>query len=202
VGSGKILARARKLTTLWVKVNAARAAMAPPLGALLVGTTTVTAVATALGNQETLLQTVAQKLSAWGDTRSGLKDAATQVDRNNKRWYEAWSGFYAAGSAEYEALSQIDTGSASGPLPGAVEFSLMHDAQAEEIHIDATADHATHFRELRKAPGETEFIERAANETSPLHDPVSLPGVYEVKMQGRNAAGDGPLSAGLNVTVT
>ena len=68
--------------------------------------------------------------------------------------------------------------------------------------MDAEAEHATHFRMLRKGPGESEFIERAANEESPIHDPVSLPGVYEVKLQARNSAGDGPLSAGQDVTVT
>jgi hypothetical protein len=74
------------------------------------------------------------------------------VDKNNKRWYEASSGNYAPGSPEYEALSQIDTESGDTEPPGAVTFSVMYDADAEEFHIDAEAEHATHFQVLRKGP--------------------------------------------------
>ena len=35
----------------------------------------------------------------------------------------------------------------------------------------------------------------------PLHDPVSLPGVYEIKLQAKNPTGDGTLSVEQTVTV-
>ena len=69
----------------------------------------------------------------------------------------------AAGSAEHDALSQINTSSGETEPPGPVTFSVMFDAEADEIHVDAEAEHATHFRMMRKGPGESEFIERAAN---------------------------------------
>ena len=79
-------------------------------------------------------------------------------------------------------------------LPGPTTWSVMYDGEGN-FHIDATADHATHFHELRKGPGEDAFIERAANATSPHADPVSLPGSYDMKLQARNSSGDGPMSA-------
>lgn len=200
VGSGKIMARARKVATLWKKVNTARAAATPALDPLTVGEKTVSAVDTALAANEPLLKTVAEKLSGWNSMRGVVKTLATRVDKNNKRWYEAWQGEYAPGTPENDALSQIDTGPGAVGLPGIVDFTLMFDGNGN-LHIDATADHATHFRELRKGPGEEVFVERAANATSPIHDPVSLPGDYTVKLQARNSSGDGPESAEKSVTV-
>jgi hypothetical protein len=200
-GSGKIMARGRKLATLWKKVNAARAAGSPTLAPIEVGGAVVDAVDTALAANEPLLMAVSGKLSAWSSARSALRALSSKVDKNNKRWYEAWSGNYAPGSPEYDALSQIDTESGDAEPPGAVTFSVMYDGDNDEFHIDAEAEHATHFRVLRKGPGETDFIERASNAESPIHDPVTLPGVYEFKLQARNSTADGPVSAVQNGTV-
>ena len=194
VGSGRIMARSRKLTTLWKKVNTARAAATPPLDPLQVGPSLVAALDTALAANEPRLKAVSDMLASWNSARRALKALADKVDHNNKRWYDAWSGNYAPGTMENDALSQIDTGSGGGDLPGEVVWSAMYDG-AGHFHIDATAPHATHFRELRKGPGETEFIERAANAESPIQDSVTLPGTYDIKLQGRNSTGDGPMSA-------
>lgn len=201
-GSGKILARARRLSALWLKVNGARAAATPPLGELLVGASPVGAVDAALDANEPLLKAVAQRQSAWTTARRELRKLADRVDRNNKRWFEAWSGNYARGTVEHEALSQIDTGAKAVPPPGPVKFTATHDAASHEIRIEAQADHATHFRELRQGPGEDHFIERASNQKSPLRDVVVLPGVYKIKLQARNSSGDGPVSAEVSVTVS
>lgn len=200
-GGGKIMARGRKLSTLWKKVNTARGAGSPPLPSLEVGGAAVAAVDAALSANEPLLKGVAEKLSAWSSARSALKALANRVDKNNKRWYEAWSGNYAPGSAEYEALSQIDTESGDTEPPGAVTFSVMYDGDNDEFHLDAEAEHASHFRVLRKGPGESDFIERASNAESPIHDPVTLPGVYEFKLQARNSTADGPVSGVQSGTV-
>jgi hypothetical protein len=200
VGSGKTLARSRKLTTVWTKVNAMRVALTPPLATLTVGATNVEAVSNAITGHEPLLKAVAEKQSAWSATRSDLKKLATRVDTNNKRWFEAWSNDYDEGTPEHDALSQIDTGPGAVDAPGPVDFTVMYDGNGK-LHIDAEADHATHFRMWRKAPGEDVFIERAANATSPIDDPVSLPGVYDVKLQARNSTDDGPESAVKQVTV-
>ena len=197
---GKILARARKLATVWKKVDAAREAATPALSPLQVGATEATDVETAITAHEPLLKAVAVKESAWSAARSALRALADKVDKNNKRWYEAWSNNYEPGTPEHDALSQIDTGPGAVEPPGAVDFTVMYDAGGK-LHVDASAPHATHFRLFRKGPGETEFIERAANATSPIEDPVSLPGVYDVKLQARNSSDDGPVSAVKQVTV-
>jgi hypothetical protein len=147
-----------------------------------------------------LLKVVAERLSAWNTKRSDLRALSKKVDMNNKRWYEAWQGNYAEGTAERDALNQIDTGPGAVALPGAVDFTVIYDGSGH-LHIDAEADHATHFRVLRKGPGEDAFIERASNEQSPYDDPVILPGLYKVKVQARNSSGDGPESDEKSVTV-
>lgn len=200
-GSGKIMARARKLSTLWKKVNVARVAAVPPLTEIEVGGVVVDAVDTALSANEPLLKAVSEKLSAWSSARSALKALATKVDKNNKRWYEAWSGNYPPGTPQNDALSQIDTESGDTEPPGAVTFSVMYDVAHAGFHLDAEAEHASHFRVLRQGPGESDFIERAANAESPIADPATLPGVYEFKLQARNSTADGPVSAVQNGTV-
>ena len=199
-GSGRICARSRKLSTLWKKVNTMRAALTPPLDPVSVGAALVATVDTALTANEPLLKSVSDKLASWNSARRVLRALADKVDRNNKRWYDAWSGNYPEGTPERDALSQIDTGSNPVALPGDVDFTVMYGPGAE-LHIDATTEHATHFRELRKGPGEDAFIERAANSESPIHDPVTLPGQYKVQLQARNSSGDGPVSAEKSVTV-
>jgi hypothetical protein len=199
-GSGRICARSRKLSTLWKKVNTARAAMTPPLDPISVGAALVAAVEAALSANEPKLKTVSDKLASWSSARQVLRAAAEKVDRNNKRWFDAWSGNHPEGSPEREALSQIDTGADAVALPGLPEFTAVH-VPGEGVHIDATAEHATHFRVMRKGPGEDNSVERAANAESPINDPVSLPGVYQYQLVARNSSGDGPLSAPKSVTV-
>jgi hypothetical protein len=57
-GGGKIMARGRKLSTLWKKVNTVRGLMVPMLALLEVGGTVVAAVDTALAANEPLLKAV------------------------------------------------------------------------------------------------------------------------------------------------
>ena len=81
-------------------------------------------------------------------------------------------------------------------------FTVIYDPATQKLHIDASAPHADHFRMLRKAPGETEFIERASEAVSPIDDPVILPGTYTIKMQAQNSTEeDGPMSAEQTVVV-
>ena len=93
-----------KLITAWQAMNEHRAALNPAQPALLVGTTTVSEVQSLLGNYAQLLDNVSKK-EAPVKTKKGLFHlAANRVDQNNKRWYKAWLGQFAAGSVERAAL--------------------------------------------------------------------------------------------------
>ena len=88
-GGGRIMGRARKLSTLWKKVNTARAAATPVLDPLQVGPSLVAAVDTALVANEPLLKSVTDKLASWNSSRRALKAMMDKVHTNNTRWYDA-----------------------------------------------------------------------------------------------------------------
>ena len=102
--------RSRRIVSLWNRVNTKRAAMTPALPALLLGTTSVANLTTALNNHPGLMQTVENERSELNQKKSQLQTTARRVDRNNKRWYGAWGNNFAIGSPEHNAmLSQVDT---------------------------------------------------------------------------------------------
>lgn len=116
--------RARRVVSLWNRVNTVRAAMTPALPALTLGTNTVAGLQTRLTNHPALLQTVENERSELNQKKSALNATARRVDRNNKRWYAAWSKNFAVGSPENDALSQIDTGPTT-PAPSAQEIATL-----------------------------------------------------------------------------
>ena len=97
--------RARRVVSLWNRVNAARASMTPPLTPLLLGTTTVANLQTRLTNHPVLLQAVENQRSELNQQKCLLNAIARRVDRNNKRWYTAWPKFFSNESPENAALS-------------------------------------------------------------------------------------------------
>ena len=196
-----VMARARKVVILWGKVNEARAGATPELDPLQVGDKLAASLEDALTAHEDLLKQVQVKLSGLITARHTLRKHVVKVDQNNKRWYKAWAGNFEEGSVEKEALSQVTTGPEDTALPGAVTFTVIYDAEAGEFHADASAPHATFFRIYRKGPGDEEYVQRGSARTSPLTDPVTLPGEYLVKIQAQNSTGDGPMSAPQTVTV-
>jgi hypothetical protein len=116
--------RGRRVVSLWNRVNAKRAAMTPPLPALLLGTTAVADLQTALTNHPGLLQTVENERSELSQKKSQLQTTARRVDRNNKRWFGAWSNNFAEGSPEHNALSGVDTEEGTNP-PTALEINTV-----------------------------------------------------------------------------
>ncbi len=118
--------RARRVVSLWTRANTARLGHSPPppLGPLLLGSIGVADLQTLLANHPGLLQTVENERSELSQKSSLLNTTARRVDRNNKRWYLAWSKFFPVGSPENNALSQVDTGPTT-PLPSAVEIDTL-----------------------------------------------------------------------------
>lgn len=101
--------RARRLISFWTRVNVKRAALTPPLPALLLGTSSVANLGTLVSNHPALLQTIENERAEVNQKKSQLQTTTRGVDRINKRWYAAWFNFFAVGSPENNALSQVDT---------------------------------------------------------------------------------------------
>jgi hypothetical protein len=137
--------RARRVVSLWTRVNAQRAAAVPPLGPLLVGTKAVADLEATLDNLAALLQAVETEDSELTEKREALKTLAKKVDKNNKRWYAAWEGNFPEGSPERNALSQIDTGSPT-QQPTALEIAGVGNPSGTELLVSYTpggGQHAT-----------------------------------------------------------
>jgi len=116
--------RTRKVISFWTRVNAKRAAMTPPLPPILVGTTTVADLQTALTNHPGKLQTAQNEESELNGKKSQLQTTTRRVDRINKRWYRSWKNNFAEGSPERNALSQVDTEEGTNP-PTALEINTL-----------------------------------------------------------------------------
>ena len=185
--------RARRVVSLWNRVNLLRAAMTPALPALTLGTTTVANLQTLLTNHPALLQTVEDERSELNQKTSVLKTTSRRIDRNNKRWYAAWSKNFAVGSPENDALSQIDTGPTT-PAPSALEIATLTAAgtSVQVAYVAGGGDHATTLVLLWQVVG----IDPDFGHATPVNlagqtvGPFSPGDVIQFKTRGSNSTGD------------
>jgi hypothetical protein len=78
-----VMERARRLVSLWNRVNVKRAAMVPALPPLLLGTIAVGDLVTALNDHPNLMQTVENERSELNQKKSQLQTTTRRTDRNN-----------------------------------------------------------------------------------------------------------------------
>ncbi|NBV25069.1 MAG: hypothetical protein EBS05_24510 [Proteobacteria bacterium] len=166
-------ARIRRVISLWTRVNTQRTGATPPLTALLVGTTTVAHLQTALDNHPILMQTVENEKAELNQKRAALRNAASKVDQNNKRWFAAWEGNFADGTPERDALSQIDTGPQT-PEPSPLAIATVTPQAGGHFSVVFTAGggaHATTRQLLWQVEGvDADFTHPIAlTDTSPKH---------------------------------
>jgi hypothetical protein len=146
------------------------------------------------------LQEVENKVSALSRKKSQLRATTTKVADNNKRWYSAWRGQFAEGSAERDALSQISTGTSATALGQGVFLSLEELANQVELAFDAPR--ATQFKLWHKGPGDADFTVLAEGLTAGFFSHTSQPaGGHAYKVVGSNTAGVGAESLPAVVTV-
>lgn len=198
---GELLAKGRRLVSLWEKVNARRAALTPAQAALCVGTTALGDFEPMLQQHSGLLQSVEDMLSAMKDRKVEMRTLVTRLDENNKRWFQAWKGNFPAGSIEREMLRSVRTGPKRHEPAQAVMLTakVLPDGRVQ-LAFDALR--GTSFTVLHRGPGEPEFaawperIQLKTLTTEPLP-----PGEHAWKVVAHNSVGDGPESAELVVTV-
>jgi hypothetical protein len=190
-----------RLVSLWIAVNTHRATLLPAQSPLSVDTTDVTSFQSMLGNHAMLVQTVATKRTLRSQKLSALKAVATKVDQNNKRWYKAWQGQFAAGTPQRDALSLINTG-ASQTLPGQGVFLTSELLPGQGVSLSFDAARATQFTLLHKGPGEPAFSVLADGLTTKTFEhEATPPGAHSYKVVGGNAVGQGAESVPLELTV-
>ncbi len=210
--------RGQMVYSLWLKLDARRAALVPPKPAMTVGGRTAAQLKTALTDLPAKKQDVEKAVSVLNDARGDLRALMLRVDALNKRWYAAWQGEYLEGTPERAALAQVDTGSpgsgddgdaggngGDGPppptVPAKAQITNLTGSGTTTVDFDMTAVGATLFDLSAKLPGSNDFVLITADLTDPHYTWLNVAGApYFVKVIGKNAQGSGPESDEVNFT--
>ncbi len=196
-----MFSKCRRLVSVWTLVNTHRAGMSPPLPPLTVSKVDVAQFQAMLGGHQSLLQNVENKLAALSRRKSQLRATAAKVNQNNKRWYAAWQGQFAAGSPERDALRQVITGT-SATIPGQGVFLNVEALDNQVVRLEFDAARATEFQLLHKRPGDADFSVLAVEITENVFQHMAQPaGGHSYKVIGSNSVGAGLESLPVVVTV-
>ncbi|MBL9133673.1 MAG: hypothetical protein JNG86_20860 [Verrucomicrobiaceae bacterium] len=145
------LTRARELYPVWVRANAALAALTPPQPPVVrvVGQEEQTAA-----TFKALLDGFSGQVQATSDAQGILKaakqalaDLAETTDSLIKAWYQVMKASHDPGSSVRMALSTIPTEGGT-PAPGIIEISTVVQGGADGLHVEAEyvpggGEHAT-----------------------------------------------------------
>ncbi len=146
-----ILKRARMLYPVWVRANAALAALSPAQPAItrvIQGVVYTTALLKGLLDGYTdLIAANNDKEELLDAKRTALRTLDRTVDQLNKRWYKVVKASYDPGSPEYEALADIPTEPGT-PLPETIDIDTVTQGgeegrQALVAYVPGGGDHAT-----------------------------------------------------------
>ena len=193
--------RCLDLVGVWEQANVFRAAQSPAQPPITVDATVVSGFQSSLGNFALQITQVSTKRGHLSEKMTNLRNAATRVDQNNKRWYRAWQGQFAKGTAAREALNLIDT----GPKQSKPGQGVFLEAQAlAELVLKLSFDgaRATSFTLLHKGPASPAFSVLADGLTlKSFEHATGEAGEHQYKLIPHNSAGDGPESVVLTVQV-
>lgn len=151
VTEASILKRARMLYPVWVRANAAMAALSPaqgPITRVIQGVTYTAALMKGiLDGYSDLIAEDKDKLEVLDEKRSALRGLDRTVDQLNKRWYKVVKASYDPGTPEYEALANIPTEPGT-PLPETIEIDTVTQGgeegrQALVAYVPGGGEHAT-----------------------------------------------------------
>ena len=127
-GQNKILERARRLHPVWVRADAALAAVTPaqpPITRPIQGVAHTAAMYLALLNGHTALtQAMSDTDGLYDAALDALDDHDEECDDLIKRWYKVAKAVFEPGSAAYAALDSIPT-EPSTPAPDPIEIATL-----------------------------------------------------------------------------
>ena len=148
---GTILKRAYVLHPVWVRANAARAAMTPPEDPITRNIQTVSHTAAmylALLNSMTgLTQADSDAGGLLDEAEADLDELVEKIDDLNKNWYKVAKASFEAGSPAYAALDSIPTEQGT-PAPDVIEINTVTQGgegglQVLVNYLPGGGDHAT-----------------------------------------------------------
>ena len=193
--------RGKECLDLWTKFNAHGAALSPAQPALVVDVMDAASFASARGNYAQLLANTKDKDIAHDRKASQLAGTVQRVDRQNKRWFQAWRARFAAGTPEHTALRRVTTTTGQA-TPGQGVFLAHETLPGPKVRLVFDAARATSFTLLHRGPGQSAFTVLADGLTAKTFEhAVSAPGRHSYKVTGHNSAGTGVESGVFEVTV-
>ena len=148
---GSILKRLRELLPVWVRANAALAALSPaqpPVVRVVGGVSyTVAAAQTLLDGYTGVVKTVMDKNEALDVKRAALRGHDRHVDQLNKRWYKVAKATADADTDLANALTNITVESGT-PAPDTIEISTVTQGgdaglQVLVAYVPGGGNHAT-----------------------------------------------------------
>jgi len=137
---GTVLERARALYPVWVRANAALAALtpaAPPIKRVLQGVEQTAVMFKALlDSYTTKVQDTSDTEGLLKATKQELTELNDATDKLIKSWYKIMKASYDPGSAAYEALSSIPTEGGT-PTPDTIEINTVVQGGEDGLHVEA-----------------------------------------------------------------
>ncbi len=150
-GEATILKRARELYSVWLRADAAMAALTPPqppitrvIQGVAYGVTSLLAM---LDGYTLMIKAVSDTRDALDTVRRDLRDLDEATDQLNKRWYMCVKAAHDEGSAVFHALEGITT-EPTTPAPKIIEIKgvVQGGERGMEVLVDylpGGGDHAT-----------------------------------------------------------
>lgn len=172
VSEAQTLRRARRVKGLWTAYNARLAALTPPKPALTIDYQQAGSInppeTVALADFEGLIDDALAAQTTDEDrqrevstAKSNLRATERRVDRDNKRWYKAWTKKFPEGTVKGDAArSQITTEHGTlEPTPLPIESAVLQSGSGNQVLVTFSSGglHATTKELLYKLPADNDY---------------------------------------------
>jgi hypothetical protein len=131
--------RGRKLSAALLKINAWLGSRVPPRGPVTAGGKGIAQLDAAMGSLPALEQALENKAAEARDGRTDLRNAATALDRLNKRYFKKLKAEAGTNPNLAAALAQIDTDSVNLPETLSIQSVLQAGPAFLHLHISYVA---------------------------------------------------------------
>jgi hypothetical protein len=147
-------------------------------------------------------KTHSAKFQAWRLAASTVNTLAQTLDEESMAWFEEATRLFREGTAAGDMIrTTVPTTTRPDQPVGQAVISVAM-VSGNEIHLDCTAQNATKWTFLQKAPGSPAYVVVVADLTEPtLTLQGQATGQHSFKVFGSNSTGEGPESAPVSVMV-
>lgn len=197
--------RTLKTISLWLKINAERAAATPAGSPILVRGSTAAAYQTRWQALPAKRQDREDAAGGWRSHNSIQRNAARTLDAANKSWYQAWKSEFPAGTPEGDALAGVDTENGTAQ-PQVLEIAaiVQEGLSLRVTYVPGTGAHATVLDLLHQVEGvHADYQRTTANVPSGnLIGPFTAGQIVRVRTDVGNSRDNSEMSAEQVITIT